>query len=116
MDDINQIEMIRAIEDLNREKISLINDSTTVENERKSRLLNEIKHFQVNKLISHIAVRLRPKISVAQSNCNMPKEKEYSLAKLGDPSLKVSVFVSFICLCCCVSYCLLFWTFITKLN
>jgi hypothetical protein len=92
MDDINQIEMIRAIEDLNREKISLINDSTTVENERKSRLLNEIKHFQVNKLISHIAVRLRPKISVAQSNCNMPKEKEYSLAKLGDPSLRVSVF------------------------
>lgn len=92
MDGINQNEMIRTIEDLNREIISLINDSTAVENERKSRLLNEIKHFQINKLISHIVVRLRRKISVEPSNCNMPKEKEYFLAKLGDQSLKVAVY------------------------
>lgn len=85
-------EMIMALEEFNRERIINNNDTTILKNKRRNRLINEIKHFQIKKLFSHILVRTRPQISTTQSESNFSIEKEVSFAKTGNPHLNIAIY------------------------
>lgn len=89
---LNDSDYIKAIEKVNRERINSQYDEKIIYKKRICKIISEIVNLRFDKILSHVSVRLRKRISSSPTSKNLEIEEEKKLAVLGDNSIRVAIY------------------------